>query len=190
MPLPAFLLPLIGAIGGASSGMLGQRSAANKSKADIALEESMADPFRHQMAQAGHIGRLDMMQNMSHAPTTVAPPERYAGRTGTFDMTPSYAPSPDVAASAGAIKASVMGGRTAPTMTNDKNYGRTGALDLLRVAAGGIDPSTDAAFAQPSPGRQAIRGFQRGARNSAAAGWEIDAFGNPRRITAPRPWEA
>lgn len=116
---------------------------------DVAQAESMADPFRHQMAQAQGIARLDAMQNASYAPTQVTMPERYAAYAPKTMGGFSWEPSTDVRDSAGKLKQSVMAGRTAPTMTNPDNYGKTSALNLF----GDADPRTDEAFASGAPSR-------------------------------------
>jgi hypothetical protein len=201
MPIPLAALIALGAVGQGASAAAGAMSGKRQQKQDaasLALEESQLDPNRHQMSQARNIGLLDMMQHASFSPTTVAPPARYADQVPQIAMTPSYAPSADVRSSAGAIKSSVMAGRTTPTMMDPKNHGRTGALDMMRIAAG-ADPGSEEAFATPTPAglspgqmnrQNALGNWRRQKWLRENPGWEMDAFGSPRRTTAPRPWEA
>lgn len=116
--------------------------------AGLAADESMADPFRQQLAQAGAIGRLDLMERMGGTNTFTPPPEMasYVPQlVGGF----SYTPSLDARGSAAALKRNIMAGNTAPTMTDPANYGRTAALNLLPVLAGRRDPAEPDAF-EPS----------------------------------------
>jgi len=107
-----------------------------------AVAESTQDPFRQQMHQARDIGRLDLMQNATMAPMSFSFDPRYAKSVPTMSGGFSYTKGPDVTNSAAALKRNVMGGNVAPTMTDPANYGKTAALDLVRMAADGVDPAT------------------------------------------------
>ena len=191
MPFP-LLVPLIMAAAGAASSAAASSAAKKKAKADqesgaanLRLEESSMDPFRHQMAQARNIGKLDMMEHASFTPRTITPPARYAGKVPTFAGGPSYAPSADVRSSAAALKQNVMAGQTAPTASDPRNSGRTGALDLLAVASG-VDPTTSAA--RPAPRGSTLAAFgtltpatiERYERQNP--GWTLDDRGQPIRV--------
>lgn len=110
-------------------------------------EESMADPFRHQLSQAGAMTDLDRIEHASYAPFTVGLPDRYAKYKPTISGGYSWQPSDEVRAGAGKLKQSVMAGNTAPSMTSPDNYGKTATLDLYS----GADPRTPAAFASGAP---------------------------------------
>lgn len=110
---------------------------------DVAVKESMLDPFRQQMSQATDISALDRMERGSYTPVKLqGGPSRYAGNTPSFAGGFSYEKSPELIASAGALKRNVMGGNVAPTQTNPANRGKTATLDLLRIASDGVDPGT------------------------------------------------
>lgn len=116
------------------------------------LEESLANPFRHQMDQAGSIARLDAMQNASYMPSSVQMPDRYAQYAPKLSGGFSFQMSPEARQSAGKLKQSVMAGRTAPSMTSPDNFGKTATLDLTSTA----DPTTDAAFSTGAPNRDSL----------------------------------
>lgn len=105
----------------------------------VAAAESMADPFRHQLDQGNAIAKLDRMERASFAPTKIAPQGGYAAPAMSGGL--SYTKSPELISSAAALKKNVMGGNTAPTMTDPANYGKTGALDLVTLAATGGNPA-------------------------------------------------
>lgn len=110
-----------------------------------ALDESLADPFRHAMQQQNALGRLDMISRFN--PTPIQVPDSLRGYAPT--MAPSYSASPDMRSWATAAQREIAAGRgTAPTMTDPTNYGRTGALDLMSLAAG--KPSTVGAASTPN----------------------------------------
>jgi hypothetical protein len=182
------VLDLLGIATGGLGGFLASRAQRKQREADeklsrentganIASEESMANPYRHQLEQAGALGRLDAMGHASYAPVTVAPPARYTASAPTITGGYSWQPSAQMQGDARALQTSVRAGRTAPTMANPANYGRTGALDLLSVAAGRADPSMPVAPALPGPGafgntmsqRVAITQFERD-----HPGWTLD----------------
>lgn len=172
MPFAAFI-PLLSA---AASGLMGLGSSMAQTKAEdkrlkaqaelearriaadkelaqqrTAADESALDPFRHALAQASALGRLDLLQNADFGGSAFLVPssmQPYVPNISTFN----YTPSADVRQSAGALKSSVMAGNTAPTMTNPANYGKTGVLDLLKVLAGRTPASSPDAFATPSSG--------------------------------------
>lgn len=109
---------------------------------DIASKENTLDPFRQQLAQAKDIGQLDLMERASYSPTKLTPSGPYASYVPQMSGGFSYTKSPELTASAAALKRNVMAGRTAPTMTDPNNYGRTAALDLVSLASSGADPAT------------------------------------------------
>jgi hypothetical protein len=108
-----------------------------------ALDESKLDPYRGQMAQIRNLFALDMAGSKRtpiRPPSNVAP---YAASGGG-----SYGPSGDLLSYLDSAKRSIASGRGVPTMTDPANYGQTGALDLLGIMGGGVDPSSPQAFAQ------------------------------------------
>lgn len=152
---------LIMAAAGAAEGAGGSIAAAGKSKRDhqlareqmaaqreaqlrnTALAETGLNPFRHQLQQGNAISGLDQLERGSYKPVQLAlPANRYAKHIPSLGGGYSYEKSPELIQSAGALKRNVMAGHTAPSMTDPANYGRTGAIDLVRMAAHGTDPST------------------------------------------------
>ena len=103
------------------------RRARDIANQNTALEESSLNPFRHQLSQASAIDKLDRMENMSFMNPRDMVPEQY--RRYVPEM-PNLTPSAEAKASAGALKRDVMSGRTAPTMTDPNNYGKTATMDL------------------------------------------------------------
>lgn len=97
---------------------------------DVASAESMANPFRQQASQAATIGALDRQERGTYTPAKLASSNKYAGYVPQMSGGYSYEKSPELRASAGALKTDVMAGHTAPTMTNPANYGKTAALSL------------------------------------------------------------
>ena len=109
---------------------------------DLAFKESTLDPFRHQLAQAGAIGKLDRMERAAYKPVTLGAAPGYEQYVPEMGGGFSYEKSPEFVSSAAALKRNVMGGNVAPSMTSPENYGKTGVLDILRMAADGVDPGT------------------------------------------------
>ena len=142
-----------GAAGSVASGKMNKRAeqiareelAARKAAGDqdVALKESMLDPFRQQLSQAGAIGTLDRMERATYTPSKMTNlPSRYAKYVPQMTGGYSYQKSPELISSAASLKRNVMGGNVAPTMTNPANFGKTATLDLLRMSADGVDPGT------------------------------------------------
>jgi hypothetical protein len=126
---------------------------ADINRQDVALKESLANPFRNQLDQAGSIGALDRMERSTYTPFKLSgAPPRYAGSIPEMSGGYSYEKSPELISSAAALKRNVMGANTAPTMTNPANYGKSAALDLVRIGADGVDPATVNASASRGPG--------------------------------------
>lgn len=122
-----------------------QKSIDAKAAADrmgVAADESKLDPFRNQMSQANDIASLDRMERATYSPVRLSGAPAYAQYVPQVSGGSNYTKSPELVSSAAALKRNVMGGNVAPTMTNPANYGKTGALDLLRIAAQGVDPGT------------------------------------------------
>lgn len=131
---------------------------------DVAAQESRADPFRHQMSQGSAVSKLDRMERASYTPTRITPTGPYAqyvpqAPTGGF----SYEKSPELINTARALKTDVMAGRTAPTMTNPANYGRTGAVSLDASGNPTAAPSTRPAYGPdgPKPVQDFIASYER-----------------------------
>lgn len=134
---------------------------------DLIYKEGVLDPFRGQMFQANNMAKLDMMENATYSPVRYGADPRYGAPmtpTGGFN----YTMSPEARAGAGALKKSVMAGRTAPTATDPANAGKSSVLDLLRVAAGGTRADTDDAFSMGAPSRPSTLSPTR--RNAVARG--------------------
>lgn len=106
----------------------------------VAAEESMADPFRHSLAQMNAAAAFDQMQNTR--PKTISLPglnPKYMPKLGG-----GYQPSQELRDAAGAARTSVLAGQgQAPTMTDPTNYGKTGALNIiaLLMKQGLLDPN-------------------------------------------------
>lgn len=96
-----------------------------------ALEESMANPYRQQMAQAGSLQALDLAERGNYTPVQMDfTGSRYGSNVPKLNGGFSYSKSPELTNAAGALKASVLAGQGAPTMTDPANYGKTSALSL------------------------------------------------------------
>lgn len=83
---------------------------------DLLLKESMANPFRHQAAQAATLAALDHLERSRYSPVRLSAPARYAGYVPELSGGFSYERSPEVTASAGALKRDVMAGHRAPSV--------------------------------------------------------------------------
>lgn len=122
-------------------GEMEDRRARDLADQNTASEESMANPFRHQVSQGRSALSLDAMERANFSPAQVTGgSSRYAGNKPTISGGFNYEISPELRAAAASLKASVLRGETAPTMTNPANYGRTAALQL--------DPATGLPIAQ------------------------------------------
>lgn len=196
--MAALILAGAGAASSASSSMANRRSqregnaltreqiAAEKEMQlkDIAAKEGMLDPFRDQLAQAGAIGKLDMMERASYSPTRMTPAGPYAEHVPNLTGGFSYEASPEMRSSASALKRSVMSGQGAPSQAIPGNVGRTGALDLLRIAAGEVDAGAGNAFAYGNPVRPPMRGAAGVNVNNRAVPRAHRPLVNPRRNPA------
>ncbi len=96
----------------------------------VAVQESLANPFRHQAAQAATAAALDRMERGTYKPVQVQPAGPYASYMPRTSGGFSYEKSPELVNASAALKRNVLAGKTAPTMTDPLNYGRTGALSL------------------------------------------------------------
>lgn len=107
--------------------------AADKARSDqsTGLQESLANPFRHQAAQASTASALDRLERGTYSrPSVSLPNNPYAKYVPQVSGGFSYEKSPELINSARNLKTDVMAGRTAPTMTDPLNYGRTATLSL------------------------------------------------------------
>lgn len=131
-----------------------------------ALQESIANPFRHQRDQAASLTSLDMLQRFGQGGRHITPPSNVAPFAG--NVRPGYQPSDRMRADAGRLYDDVAAGHTAPTMTDPANYGKTGAVNLSAPAAGTgpvVPASTDATMVDPM---SYLEGYGR--RNEGAGG--------------------
>lgn len=127
-----------------------------------ALTESGMNPFRQQLHQARSVADLDVLERASYNPVKLTPAAPYAGMAPQMSGGLNYTKSPELVRSAAALKANVMGGNTAPTMTDPKNFGKTATLDLVRLGANGADPSAvNAAQQRPSDVNSYMAGQDR-----------------------------
>lgn len=140
-------IPLLSALAGGAGALVDRQSAKKaieqqerQSLRSTALSESGMDPFRQQLSQAQAAKKLDLLANAKYAPRTMAVPsemQRYVPQmSGGF----SYTPDPATLSGYEQLLTSVLSGKTAPTMTNPANYGKTETLNLLTAAAG--NPAT------------------------------------------------
>jgi hypothetical protein len=83
---------------------------------EIALKESEMNPFRHQLAQAGSLASLDQMERGTRTPISVTGAAPYASYKPQVQGGYSYEKSPELVASAGALKRDVMAGNRAPSV--------------------------------------------------------------------------
>jgi hypothetical protein len=114
-----------------------------------ASEEASLDPFRQQLYQGNAISWLDRMERERLDPINFDwSGNPYAHFIPQMSGGYSYEQSPELRQSAADLKRNVMSGMTAPSMTDPANYGRTAALNLL-ATAGGVDPASAGALAQP-----------------------------------------
>jgi hypothetical protein len=150
-----------------------------------ALQESLADPFRHQQNQSRALTSLDMLQHLGKG-RTITPPANVAPYAGNVQR--SYAPSQTLRDHAALLYNNVAGGNTAPTMTDPANYGRTAAVNLNAGQPGGGGagaPMTPETMADPSsylPGQADRRnegagGVLKGAGAGFAAGSKFGPYG-------------
>lgn len=110
-----------------------QQLAAEKARGDqsTALQESLANPFRHQAAQATTASALDRLERGSYTPARLSLPSNpYAKYVPQVNGGFSYEKSPELVAAAHNLKGDVLAGHTAPTMTDPMNFGRTATLRL------------------------------------------------------------
>lgn len=128
---------------------LNNRASWERQTQNIASEEGALDPFRQQVQQGNAISWLDRMERERLDPVNFDfSGNPYASYIPKMSGGYSYEQSPELRSSAAALKKNVMSGAVAPSMTDPANYGRTAALNLLGVA-GGIDPASPEALAQP-----------------------------------------
>lgn len=134
---------LIAGLGGAAATAYvanknGKRNAANDEAAldqnehqdvrDVALKESLADPFRHQRSQYQNLTAIDMLRQFGSGGPRVTPPANVAPYTGQVRQ--GFKPSSSLMGSLDALENSIRGGNTAPTMTDPANFGRTSAVNI------------------------------------------------------------
>lgn len=171
--------------GGALTALLSSISAANERKRneqmtregiqanresdirDLASKESTLDPFRQQMMQAGDISKLDRIERGSYSPVHMTPSGPYASYVPQMSGGFNYSKSPELIQSAAALKRNVMGGNTAPTMTDPTNYGKTAALDLVRIASDRADPASVNASGAPP---RSVGAYTEGVQTRTAGG--------------------
>ena len=150
---------LLSGLGSGLMSLFGQSSANKKAQQDyelqqqqlrqqqqqqqqnVALNESELDPWRHSMFQGADIAAMDKLERSSFTPASLSVNNKYAAQKPTVSGGYSYTKSPELIQSAAALKKLIMSGQGAPTMTNASNYGKTGAIDLLSVLAGKMDPT-------------------------------------------------
>lgn len=117
----------------------------------LASKESMLDPFRSRMMQMGDVAKLDRVANASSTPRQLNLQGPYAKYAPQMSGGYSYQKSPELVNAAKATQTSVLSGNADPSMTNSANYGKSGALDLLGVAAGTKNPAQASAMASGAP---------------------------------------
>ena len=117
---------------------------AANSERGAALQESTLDPWRHSMFQADDIATLDRRERGTFTPSNISMPDRYAAYKPTVTGGFQYQKSPEYIQSMAGLKKLVMSGQGAPTQMNPLNYGKTGAINLLKVI-GGADPTSSTA---------------------------------------------
>jgi hypothetical protein len=104
---------------------------------EIALKESELNPFRQQLAQAGSIASLDRLERGAYKPVTLQGAAPYAQYKPQMSGGYSYEKSPELVASAGALKKDVMSGNRAPSAIQPPGSSQpadlTALLDLLAM---------------------------------------------------------
>lgn len=130
-----------------------------------ALTESLANPFRHQVDQTRALTSLDMLQQFGQGGRHVTPPSNVAPYSG--NVRPGYAPSDRMRTAAGTLFDNIAGGNTAPTMTDPTNYGKTAALDLVRIASDRADPASVNASGAPP---RSVGAYTEGVQTRTAGG--------------------
>lgn len=108
---------------------------AENNRRNTALQESLANPFRHQRDQLAGLYTIDRLRQFGSGGARVTPPANVAPYTGR--MAPGYRPSPSMTSTLDALEASLRRGQGAPTMTDPANYGRTGAVNIDAYAQNG-----------------------------------------------------
>lgn len=114
---------------------------------DTALKESLADPFRHLRQQGAGLTSMDLLANFPRTSSNITPPANVAPYMGTVSR--GWTPSESLRTNASKLYDAIAAGRTAPTMTDPANYGRTGALNLTSSttpSAGGGGTAPNAAI--------------------------------------------
>jgi len=153
---------LLGSIGGGMSARAKAQADAKEREKDrqftrerdrqgLAADESMADPFRHTLAQMNAAQAFDQMANTRQK--TVHIPglnPKFAPKLGG-----GYQASDEMRGAANTARSAVLGGQgQAPTMTDPSNYGQTGVMNLLAMLqkAGLIPPGAGMNMAPTKPG--------------------------------------
>jgi hypothetical protein len=141
MPFP--LIPLIMGLAmgaGEASSAIGGRSARRDARDEnaldrelqerrMALDESMANPFRHQLNQARSVNMLEGMANSSYTRPQLSSGGAYGQSRPTFEGGFSFESGPEGPAAARALQGTVMRGLTRPD-------DRSGGIDLVSLLAG------------------------------------------------------
>jgi hypothetical protein len=151
--------------------------------AELGFNESMADPFRQQMAQAGDLSRLDAMERSTFSPVEVG----QDGYRPTFSGGASYQKSPELLNAIAMLKNSVMSGRTAPAFSTHPGAWNPSVLDLNAMSRGGAEQSPYGGampvYGKPAQLREntAIRRYGQPGDYGQAPPLEGDPNGNRRR---------
>jgi len=107
-----------------------------------ALQESELDPFRAEMSQGKDLTALDLMGRSNYTPVSVQASGKYAKNVPQISGGFSYNMSPQNRANLAQLYAAVASGRTAPTMTNPLNFGKSSVLNLTGAPPATLDDLT------------------------------------------------
>lgn len=149
---------------------------------NTALQESLADPFRHLRDQQRGLTSLDMLQHFGQG-RSVTPPANVQPYMGQVHR--GFVPSDRLRGDAGKLYDAIASGQGAPTMTDPGNYGHTGAINLSQPGAGvaGQPSATNTAIDPMSYlegyGRRggSTGGVMKGAATGAAMGSVVPGAG-------------
>lgn len=118
-------------------------AAMNRAKMATAAGESVQDPFRQQMNQAGDLSKLNLMMREPTRAANLNPIARYQTPGRPLQQQAAPVLSPELIDWLSKIQKNIAGGQNqAPTMTNPANYGRSSAMNLTGPTPAAGSPVT------------------------------------------------
>lgn len=190
--LPMLALALLAA-GGAGASAVGSSISARKNRKtaeqqtaldreqkerELGFQESMADPFRQQMAQATDLRRLDQGERSSFTPVGIGAGDGYMP---TFTGGTDYTKSPELIDAFRTLKQSVLSGQTAPAFSTAPGARRPSVLDLVAMANQGQPGGQPPAPIYGGPNGSMGNGNMRPPGDFGADEYAPDDYKNPNR---------